>query len=103
MSPTVLPDDTLPLWQQVCHTKREEREACISQAWKLGPGIVQSDLADVTQVSAQSGILTSRELKITETPADRLVQSLIKRQYSCYEVFTPTRISHCAMRMITTC
>ena len=80
-----LPKD-LPLWEKIARTKRASRDAALPPEWRLRPDQISDDQLNVIHVPIECGILTTRELEITETDAVVLVQKLISREYSSHEV-----------------
>jgi amidase len=73
-------------WQKIAEAKRASRDNAIPAEWRLRPGQVPDDQLHVMHVPAECGILTSRELHITVTDAAVLVEKLINREYTSYEV-----------------
>ncbi|KAL2856990.1 amidase signature domain-containing protein [Aspergillus pseudodeflectus] len=73
-------------WEEIARAKRVSRDNAIPSEWQLRPGQVPEEQLNVFEVPAECGILTARELKITETDADVLVQKLLNREYSSHEV-----------------
>ncbi|KAJ5618764.1 hypothetical protein N7510_002748 [Penicillium lagena] len=80
-------DNTVPLWWTIVQSKRASRDSTIPAEWRLQPGQVPDEQLNVIDVPVKRGILTSRELEITETDVTRLVQKLISREYSSFEVY----------------
>lgn len=80
------PSNHFPLWATVAQSKRAARDAEIPLAWQLRPDQVPDDQLDVTAVPAECGILTDREVEITETDVTVLTQKLLDRHYSSHEV-----------------
>ncbi|RMZ75574.1 hypothetical protein DV737_g5244, partial [Chaetothyriales sp. CBS 132003] len=83
--PQGLPKD-VPLWEKIAQTKCARLEAAIPPEWRLHPGQVPDDQLNVVDVPVVCGLLTDRELDITNCDAVKLVQKLIHREYSSYEV-----------------
>jgi amidase len=73
-------------WEEIARAKRVSRDNAIPSDWQLRPGQIPEDQLNVLGVPAECGILTARELKITEIDADVLVQKLLSRDYSSHEV-----------------
>lgn len=73
-------------WETIAVDKRARRDAAIPAEWQLRAGLCPENQLNVTRVPAECGILSSRELEITETDAALLVQKLATRAYSSYEV-----------------
>ncbi|KAI1619401.1 general amidase [Exophiala viscosa] len=80
-----LPKD-IPPWKRIAQAKRASRDAAIPLEWRLHPHQVPQDRLNVIDVPVESGILTARELAMTEDDAVALVQKLVNREYSSYEV-----------------
>jgi amidase len=78
-------DNLVPAWETIAHVKRANRDNAIPPEWRLRNNIPESRL-NVINVPAECGILTARELTITETDATVLVDKLISREYSSREV-----------------
>ena len=76
----------IPVWEEVVQRKRAVRDAALPSEWLLRPGQVMDDQLDVMDVPTKCGILSTREIEITEMDAVTLVQELINRRYSSYEV-----------------
>ncbi|KAJ0418961.1 amidase signature domain-containing protein [Aspergillus carlsbadensis] len=73
-------------WEETAQANRARRDKAIPSEWQLQPGQVPEDQLNVLEVPAECGLLTARELEITETDADILVQKLLSREYSSHEV-----------------
>jgi amidase len=73
-------------WEEIARAKRVSRDNAIPSEWQLRPGQVPEEQLNVFEVPAECGILTARELKITETDAEVLVQKLLNCEYSSHEV-----------------
>ncbi|KIV77499.1 hypothetical protein PV11_09289 [Exophiala sideris] len=80
-----LPKD-IPLWKKIAQAKRASRDAAIPLEWRLRPDEVPHDQLNVVNIPTECGILTAKELAITEDDAAALVQKLVSREYSSYEV-----------------
>jgi amidase len=76
----------LPKWRNIVRSKRESRDAAIPPEWRLRPGQVEHEQLNVLNVPKSCGILTARELEITQEDAVLLVQKILNREYSSYEV-----------------
>lgn len=76
----------VPAWESIARAKRASRDAAIPPEWLLEPGLVPDQRLNVIDVPAECGILTARELEITATDAAVLVEKLMARGYSSYEV-----------------
>lgn len=73
-------------WRAVHGRRKHEIESAIPDAYRLPSALLQSDNA--LRVPSQSGILTDRELQITESQAVNLLASLRRREYTAVEVVT---------------
>ena len=78
--------EKVPLWERIAQKKSAIRDQLIPPEWRLQPGQVPASQLNVLDVPASCGILTARELEITETTASKLVEKLINRQLTSYEV-----------------
>ncbi|CAI7646401.1 unnamed protein product [Penicillium bialowiezense] len=75
-----------PAWQRIAEDKHASRDNAIPAEWRLRPGFVADDRLNVMDVPMECGILTERELEITETDAVMLVDKMIHRDYTSHEV-----------------
>lgn len=73
-------------WEEIAQAKRASRDRAIPPEWQLPLCQLQDAQVDVRAVPFQCGILTTRELEITATDAVELVQKLVRREYTSYEV-----------------
>lgn len=87
------PSKDSPAWERIARAKRASRDAAIPQEWRLRPNEVQKDQLNVINIPAKCGILTARELEMTEMDVVLLVQKLLSREYSSYEVHSGTKLS----------
>ncbi|KAK5029525.1 hypothetical protein LTS07_005987 [Exophiala sideris] len=71
-----LPKD-IPLWKKIAQAKRASRDAAIPLEWRLRPDEVPHDQLNVVNIPIECGILTAKELAITEDDAAALVQKLV--------------------------
>ncbi|KAJ6445232.1 hypothetical protein O9K51_03638 [Purpureocillium lavendulum] len=71
---------------RICVEKRTARDAAIPEQWRLKSGQVDDSRLNVMHVPYECGIMTRRELAITEEDVTTLVQKVLERQYSSYEV-----------------
>ena len=88
--------DSIPLWERIARKKRSIRDESIPQEWRLQPGQIQDTQLNVMDVPRQCAILTTRELEITETSASKLLEKIINRDYTSYEVSLDLSHSHTA-------
>lgn len=79
-------NSSLSTWETIAQTKRSRRDAAIPAEWRIRPGLIPDDQLNVTNAPAMCGILTTREISITEAEANILISKLISREYSSYEV-----------------
>ena len=75
-----------PLWESIACDKKASRDAKIPLGWKLKPDQVPDDQLNVTNVPYECGILTPKELEITNSSARRLIERIMSREYTAYEV-----------------
>ena len=73
-------------WEEIAQAKREYRDNSIPKEWRLQAGQVPDGRLNVLEVPVECGILTPREIEITEADAVMLVQKIIERKFSSYEV-----------------
>ncbi|KAL5360771.1 amidase signature domain-containing protein [Aspergillus floccosus] len=74
------------LWEEIAQAKREYRDNSIPKEWRLQAGQIPDGRLNVLEVPVECGILTPREIEITEADAVMLVQKIIEREFSSYEV-----------------
>ncbi|TXT04862.1 hypothetical protein VHUM_03945 [Vanrija humicola] len=79
---------TTKTWEDVAAGKQAAREALIPDEWRLPKETLANLPKNVLDIPRTSGLLTARELEITETTAPRLVEKLIARTYTSLEVTT---------------
>ncbi|BEI86477.1 hypothetical protein CcaverHIS002_0607640 [Cutaneotrichosporon cavernicola] len=72
-------------WEDISKAKIATREAKIPAAWRISAPAKNLNVMDVPR---SCGILTARELEITETPAVDLVDAMVGRKYTSEEVTT---------------
>ncbi|CAI7599455.1 unnamed protein product [Penicillium pancosmium] len=75
-----------PPWESIARDKKASRDARIPLGWKLKPDQVPDDQLNVTNVPYECGILTPKELKITNSSARTLIERILSREYISYEV-----------------
>ncbi|KAJ5328696.1 hypothetical protein N7452_009086 [Penicillium brevicompactum] len=75
-----------PTWQGIAEEKHSSRDKAIPTEWRLPPGYVPDDQLNVMDIPAECGLLTERELGITETDPVVLVEKMINRDFSSHEV-----------------
>lgn len=86
MSPSAYVEVATPSWEEICKTKRAAREAAMPKDWRLLTSHSHGGRMNVMDVPTECGVLSSRELTITETSARVLVRHMLSRKYSSYEV-----------------
>lgn len=75
-------------YQSIAARKREQRDSLIPLEWRLSSLPPPSSL-HVTSVPRESGILSGREIHITEDyDAVALAAAIARREFSCVEVAT---------------
>lgn len=79
-------NDDQPLWKLIASGKKASRDGKIPPDWQLKPGQVPDDQLNVINVPRECGILTPKEQQITELNAKGLVEKLLIRDFSSYEV-----------------
>lgn len=78
MAPSIPTKD----WRAISAAKIASRDALIPVAWRLGAKAPGADVLDVMHVPETSGILSSLELKITETPAQGILKHIASGQWT---------------------
>ena len=58
--------DSTPVWQAISASKRKERDAKIPVEWKLPAGSVPKGTRNLLAVPGTCGILSPREIRLTE-------------------------------------
>lgn len=90
-----------PSWQKIAAEKRQEIIAAIPQAYLVNEELLQG--LNATDLPRRSGILTTRELDITESRAVDIVEQVRQRKYTAVEVTTAfckrAAIAHQAVRV----
>lgn len=77
-----------PPWQQARERKHKEIDNAIPAAWKVPAELLQQQQHSVTRVPHTSGIMTQRELAITEMRAVDLLSLMKSRTYTAVQVTT---------------
>ncbi|GAA5983556.1 hypothetical protein JCM10908_000333 [Rhodotorula pacifica] len=84
---TTLPHITKENWRDLAAEKREKQRQLIPAEWTLKPELVSQAGDDVTGVAEQSGILSGRELEITEfDEVKELAEHIASKTYTAEEV-----------------
>ena len=75
-------------WKALCAARKQRQLAAIPDAWKIAPP--PDDVRDVRDVPLACGLLTPREVEITEASADltALLAKLHSGEWSSVEVTT---------------
>lgn len=80
------PNGDIPHWKSIAQGKKADRDAKIIQDWRLKPEQLSDDQLNVIHVPYQCGLLTIKEQEITDLNAFSLVENMVNRKYSSYEV-----------------
>jgi len=95
-----MPVADIPVWQQAANERREQIESAIPVAWVLPPDALSSKNSMLLPYT--TGIMTKKELKITECRAVDLLELIKSKSYSAVEVATAfckrAAIAHQAVR-----
>ncbi|GAA5864174.1 hypothetical protein JCM3774_001244 [Rhodotorula dairenensis] len=84
---TTLPHITKDNWRDLAAQKREQQAQLIPAEWRLKPELVEQAGDDVTGVAKQSGILSAKELEITELDeVKELAERIAAKTYTAEEV-----------------
>ncbi|GAA5965928.1 hypothetical protein JCM8115_000750 [Rhodotorula mucilaginosa] len=84
---TTLPHVTKDNWRDLAAQKREQQAQLIPAEWRLSPELVSQAGDDVTGIAEQSGILSARELEITELDeVKELAERIANKTYTAEEV-----------------
>lgn len=77
-----------PKWQAVSWQKKDQQFACIPSQWRL-PQLPPSSVTNYLNIPRDSGLLTDKELEITEDyDATALAEAIRERKLSCIDVAT---------------
>ncbi|WVQ75106.1 hypothetical protein IAR50_004715 [Cryptococcus sp. DSM 104548] len=79
---------TMAHWKDVSAAKIAARDAQIPEAWRIPP----TDAPSVINVPRTCGVLSQKEIEITETPATALVDLMLSRQLTSYDTNCLTEI-----------
>jgi hypothetical protein len=71
-------------WQEIAQIAQDVRDKSIAQIQPPVPEVLEDLPLNVTNIPKQ--LLTSREIEITETPPEVLVQKLASKEWTCVEV-----------------
>ncbi|WRT69538.1 uncharacterized protein IL334_006525 [Kwoniella shivajii] len=69
-------------WEEISKAKRDARDALIPKEWL----IPSTDALNVIDIPRTCGVLTPKEVEITELEAPVLVEKMIKGELKCYDV-----------------
>jgi len=72
-------------WQELCASKRAERDATIPKEWLLKE-LPSEQRANVMNVPYECGIMSEQELDLTELDATELLQRMAQGELKCYDV-----------------
>lgn len=70
-------------WKAVSAAKQAQRDATIPAAWRIK---VDPSVKDVMDVPKTCGVLTPKEIEITETPATELIEQMLAKKLTSEEV-----------------
>jgi amidase len=73
-------------WQELVADKQARQKASIPKDWLIS--VPQDTQLDVTSVPEQCGLLTEKEIGITNVPVDLLLVKLASAEFSAIEVVT---------------
>ncbi|KIL66043.1 hypothetical protein M378DRAFT_177988 [Amanita muscaria Koide BX008] len=79
--------ETEKTWKKLAAEKRRKRDLLIPKDWLL-PNPPSPDQLDVTQVPEKSGILSQKEIEITNAPIEILLANIASTSWSAVEVTT---------------
>ena len=74
-------------WRQLAEDKRKRRDDLLPKQWIL-PNSPPASLLDVTHIPEQSGILTEKEVEITNALVEVLLEKIANKTWSAVEVTT---------------
>lgn len=87
MTTTATPKTQTSNWQDVAKRVRARIEDVIRVSYRMDPGLIPTDLnKSVVNIAANSGVLSARELEITESKAYELLPKLAEKMYTAVEV-----------------
>ena len=78
---------TQPNWRQLAEDKRKRRDDLLPRQWILS-NPPPTTLLDVTHIPEQSRILTEKEVEITNTLVEVLLEKIENKTWSAVEVTT---------------
>ena len=73
-------------WQSIAQAEQQKILDSIPQQWRLSPEDKDPDLTDKRAVPGRCGLLTEKQLAITESTASDLLEKLRTRALSSVEV-----------------
>jgi amidase len=79
---------TATTWEQVAKAKCAQRDAAIPPEWLLSAKVKDNLPLNIMDVPRTCGILTPKDITITETPAVELVAQMVTRELTSVEVTT---------------
>ena len=69
-------------WEEVSRSKQAARDALIPKAWRIPP----TDALNVMDVPRTCGVLSAKDLEMTELNAVQLVEQMVAGKLTSYEV-----------------
>ncbi|GAA5904101.1 hypothetical protein JCM5296_000334 [Sporobolomyces johnsonii] len=91
-------------WRAKVADKKSAQAALIPEEWRLSPELLSDQRLDVTGVPAECGILTAKELEITELDeVEELASRLAKGAYKAVEVITAFCKRAAVAQQLTNC
>ena len=79
-------DKPLQGWEAKVKAKREQRQSSIPPEWVIET--IRDDVTNVLDIPAQCGLLTEKELEITNTDVPLLLNNIAKATWTSVEVTT---------------
>ncbi|PRQ71419.1 Amidase signature domain-containing protein [Rhodotorula toruloides] len=99
-----LPHLTKDNWREHAAAKREQRDALIPTEWHLSPDALAAAGDNVTGVPASCGILSGKELEITELDeVEELAKRIADKTYTAVEVATAFSKRAAIAQQLTNC
>lgn len=89
MTDSLLASTTNPMesWENVAKQVKARINNAIPASYRIDPALIPSDLSEsVLHLPEISGVLTPRELEITDSYAYELLPKLANRTYTAFEV-----------------
>ncbi|BGO91547.1 hypothetical protein NBRC10512_003206 [Rhodotorula toruloides] len=99
-----LPHLTKDNWREHAAAKREQRDGLIPTEWRLSPDVLAAAGDNVTGVPATCGILSAKELEITELDeVEELAKRIADKTYTAVEVATAFSKRAAVAQQLTNC